>query len=126
MISAKELNEHGYTTTPEIDANLSVLLERLNKVRVAWGNPMTVTSGLRSESQQEALIKSGASNAHKSKHLIGAAADIADEDGFKDWVKASMSLMEEIGFWFEDFDHTPGWVHFQILPPASGSRVFIP
>jgi uncharacterized protein YcbK (DUF882 family) len=127
MISLQELNPHAYTTTDEIDANLAILLERINVIREAYGIPMVVTSGLRDTAQQMALIASGKSNAPKSKHLTGQACDIQDKDGaLRDWVKANMDLMESTGFWFEDFDHTPGWVHFQIVPPGSGNRVFIP
>lgn len=125
MITALELNQHGYATNPEIDANLAVLLERLNKIRAAYGKPMMITSGLRSEAQQEALIKAGQSNAPKSKHLIGAAADVADGDGrFYDWCKANEDLLEEIELWCEE--RQGGWQHMQIFPPKSGKRWFIP
>ena len=123
----QELNSHQYPTTPQIDTNLNTLLTKLNVIRAAYGVPMIVTSGLRSEAQQEALIASGKSNAPKSHHLTGEAADIQDLDGkLRDWVKLNMELMEKVGFWFEDFDHTPGWVHWQIVSPKSGNRVFIP
>ena len=123
MISASELNPHGYETTPEIDANLALLLERMNQVRTAWAQPMIVTSGLRSEADQERINPS----APQSKHLVGAACDILDKDrSLTAWVKANLSLMEEIGLWMEDFDSTPTWVHFQCLPPGSGHRVFVP
>lgn len=123
MISAKELNPHGYDPTPEQAEHLAVLLERINKVREAWGKPMIVTSGLRSEADQ-ARINPGAP---KSKHLLGAAVDILDQDGkLAEWVKEHLDLMEEIGFWFEDFSSTVGWVHFQVMPPKSGKRVFLP
>lgn len=127
MISLQELNPHNYPTDYNINYNLAILLERLNKVRQAWGKPMTVTSGLRSQDQQNALIASGKSNAPKSKHLTGQAADIYDPNGeLKQWVMANMNLMEQIGFWFEAFESTPTWIHFQIIPPASGKRIFIP
>jgi uncharacterized protein YcbK (DUF882 family) len=127
MISAGELNQHNYPTTPGIDANLKILLAKINEVRLAYNIPMTVTSGLRSDEQQQALIAAGKSNAPKSHHLTGEACDILDTDGkLCEWVKTNMDLMEKIGFWFEDFDHTHGWVHFQIVPPKSGKRVFIP
>lgn len=123
MISLTELNSHGYPTTPEIDKNLAELLARLNQVREAYGIPMTVTSGLRDLAQQMAVNP----KAPQSKHLTGQAADILDMDRkLRAWVEAHMDLMAEIGFWFEDFDHTPGWVHFQIVPPKSGKRVFLP
>lgn len=127
MISMKELNPHGYPTTPEIDANLAILYDRINQVRIAYGAPMIVTSGLRSEAQQQALIAAGKSNASRSKHLTGQAVDIQDLDrAVRDWVITNMSYMEQLGFWFEDFGHTIGWVHFQTIAPASGNRVFIP
>lgn len=127
MISLLELNSHGYPTTPDIDKNLAILLDRLNKVRTAYDTPMTVTSGLRSDSQQKALIASGKSNALKSHHLTGEAADILDQGGkLKTWVKANLPIIEEIGLWMEAFDSTPGWLHFQIVPPHSGNRFFIP
>lgn len=127
MIELKELNAHSYPTTPEIDANLADLLVKLNKIRTAWAKPMIVTSGLRSQAQQDGLIADGKSNAPHSKHLTGQAADIYDPNGdLKSWIMANISLIEEIGFWFEAFDSTPTWVHFQVLPPASGNRFFIP
>jgi LAS superfamily LD-carboxypeptidase LdcB len=127
MISLLELNSHGYPTSKEIDKNLATLLERLNRVREAYGIPMTVTSGLRSDAQQAALIAGGKSNAPKSHHLTGEAADILDHSGkLKAWVEANLGLIEEIGLWMEDFAHTPSWCHFQIVPPHSGKRFFIP
>ena len=125
MISLKELNPHNYPTTDEIDANLNTLLERLNRIREAYGIPMTITSGLRDAAQQEALIAAGKSNAPKSKHLIGCAADIADADGkFYDWCKANEALLEEVGLWCEA--RMGGWQHLQSLAPKSGKRWFIP
>lgn len=125
MISLAELNPHKYPTTPEIDANLAILLERLNKVRAKWGKPMTITSGLRSDAQQKDLIAQGKSNAPKSKHLIGAAADIFDPHGyFYDWCKANSDLLEEIGLWCEE--RQGNWQHMQCIAPSSGKLWFIP
>lgn len=125
MISLKELNPHNYPTTPKIDANLAILYTRLNRVRGAYGKPMTITSGLRSDAQQQALIKAGKSNAPKSKHLLGQAADVADGDGkFYDWCKANSELLKEVGLWCEE--RQGGWQHLQTLPPKSGKRWFNP
>lgn len=127
MISAKELNKNGFPTTPEIDANLVILLERLNKIRSAWAKPMIITSGLRDQTKQDNLIAQGRSTAKKSKHLTGQAADVSDPNGaLKKWIMDNMSLMEQIGFWFEDFNSTPTWIHMQIVPPLSGKRIFLP
>lgn len=121
--SYAELNTHNAEITPEIEEQLNELIARLSQVRDALGKPMVVTSGLRSEADQMRINPS----APKSKHLLGQAADISDPDGsLAKWVQDNMSLMESIGFWFEDFGHTHGWVHFQIVPPASGHRIFIP
>lgn len=123
MISKEELNPHGYTLTPEQAKNFEILFERINKVRAAYGVPMIVTSGVRSiEDQMEINPKSMGSN-----HLKAAACDISDKDGkLWQWIIKNMKLMEEIGFWFESKIATPTWVHFQVLPPKSGKRVFSP
>jgi uncharacterized protein YcbK (DUF882 family) len=123
MISLQELNPHNYPTTPEIDANLQTLLERVNVIRAAWGKPMIVTSGLRSQADQARINP----NAPKSKHLIGAACDVYDPDGeLKKWVLDNVKLFEDTGLWMEAFSSTPTWVHMQCIPPHSGNRFFIP
>lgn len=123
MITRKELNPHGYPETGDIKSNLDVLLFRINKIRIAYGVPMVVTSGLRSQADQKRINP----KAPKSNHLLGAACDISDPDGkLKEWVKANVKLLEETGLWMEDFLSTPTWCHFQIYPPKSGNRFFIP
>ena len=96
----------------ELEDNLLELLIRINKVRDAWGKPMTVTSGLRSKQDQVriyaqkgitdlALIPMG------SKHLSAQAIDIYDPKGdLKDWVVQNITLIAEIGLWMEAFNHT--------------------
>lgn len=125
MISLKELNPHNYPTTPEIDANLLVLLDKINRIRTAYGIPMIVTSGLRDQAQQQQLIAEGKSNAPKSHHLTGEAVDIYDPDGLLcDWVHNNKAILENVGLWCET--RQGAWVHFQIVPPKSGSRFFNP
>ena len=127
MITASELNPHSYPTNPNIDKNLAILLVRMNEVRAAYGKPMIVTSGLRSETQQLELVQQGKSNSIHSKHEAGAACDIYDPDGeLKKWVLDNVKILEVSGLWCEDFTSTPNWVHFQCLAPASGNRFFKP
>lgn len=127
MIKLSELNKRNYPTTPMIEQNLHELCRRLNIVRKAYGKPMIVTSGLRSEKQQQELIKAGKSNAPKSKHLTGHAADISDPNGeLAKWCLENVKVLEEAGLWCEDFNFTPTWCHFQTVPPRSGNRFFKP
>lgn len=123
MILMKELNPHKYIVDATITANLHDLLNKVNQIRSAYGKPMMVSSGLRSQEDQ-ARINPGAP---KSKHLTGQACDIADHNGtLKAFVGANIKLLEDAGLWCEDFAHTPTWVHFQTVPPGSGKRFFIP
>lgn len=138
MIALRELNPKSFETTPEIDANLAILLERINKVRDKWATPMTVTSGLRDlqdhlriyEEKNKKLKDQGKPQLHvpmNSKHLYGQACDISDpEEKLKNWVNSNIDFIEEVGLWMEDFNSCPGWVHFQCTPPLSGKRFFIP
>jgi len=127
MKTISELNPHHFPTNPSIDKNLQILFERLIEVQEMYGLDIQVTSGLRSDEMQADLISKGVTKAVHSKHIAGAAADIYDPDKkLAEWVKNNMNAMAKIGFWFEDFGHTPNWVHFQIMAPGSGNRVFIP
>lgn len=131
MISLKELNPHNFPTNPEIDGNLAILLERVNKIRSEWGKPMIVDSGLRSMEDhlriyREKGITDPSKIPMKSKHLIGAAVDISDPNlEITDWLKENNSQrLIDAELWCEDGNKN--WVHFQIYPPASGNRWFKP
>lgn len=127
MLKESMLNPHRYEMLTETSRNLRDLFCKLRKVEDAWiqanGRPFVVTSGLRSIEDQERINPS----AMHSKHLTGQAADIADSDGsMAKWILANLPLMRETGLWFEDFDHTHSWCHYQSAPPKSGRRIFIP
>ena len=127
MISLEELNPHDYPLDEETKENLETLLIRMNKIRAIWGKPMIITSGLRNKEHQLKLIVKGVSKATKSNHLIGAACDVKDADGsLGEWCLENVKTLEEVGLWCEHPKHTKGWVHFQIVPPRSGKRFFIP
>jgi hypothetical protein len=88
---------------------------------------MIVTSGLRDASGQANLIKAGKSTATHSKHLTGCAADIYDPDGgLKKWLKENPEILVNAYLWCEAAESTPTWCHFQIVPPGSGNRWFLP
>lgn len=127
----EDLNPHKYQITQIIASNLLVLYQRLKQVESLWisqgGFPFVVTSGLRAPSDQAALIKAGKSTAPKSKHLVGGAADIHDEDGhLKLWLKEEPKILENASLWCEAAEYTHDWWHAQIFPPGSGNRWFIP
>lgn len=123
MISYQELNRKGHKLPDRVEANLQRLLVKINQVRALYGKPMIVTSGVRTQEEQAVINP----KAPHSRHIDGEAVDIADPKGeLKDWIKNHVPDMETIGFWFEDFSATPTWVHFQIVPPKSGSRFFLP
>lgn len=123
MFSKKELNPKDYTETPEVAHNLDTLCKRLNLIITNYGKPLHITSGLRSRDDQLRINPA----AMHSKHLTGEAADILDVDGdLKKHILANKYLLELAKLWCEDFGHTSTWVHFQIVPPKSGKRFFIP
>lgn len=134
MISLKELLDGADFNTLEksIQNNLMDLLERINKVRSAYNKPMTVTSPLRTMAHHlEIYAKKGITDRSKipmkSKHLYGQAVDIFDpKRELQAWCKANEKFLADVGLWMEDFSATPNWVHFQVVPPASGKRWFMP
>ena len=131
MITLHELNPHNFTVTKEQETNALILLMKINKVRTAWGKPMTITSGLRSLSDHLRIYaEMGITDENKipmkSKHLSFEAVDISDPDGsLMAWCLANQHILEDAGLWCEEKDDKKR-VHFQIVPPRSGRRFFKP
>jgi len=127
MKSIDELNPHHYEVNDNMKKNGDILFERLMEFQDSSNIDFIINSGLRSEGDQVALINEGKTNAVHSKHLSFSAADINDPEGLlAEWVKNNLDAVTRIGLWFEDFSHTKGWVHAQIMPPNSGKIIFIP
>jgi len=127
MITMKELNPDNLPLEGAVERNIKTLFERMNEFRGIWGKPMIVTSGLRSDEKQKALIAEGKSKARLSRHLFGAACDIFDPNKeLGRWCLENEAVLVKIGLWCEHPDYTRNWVHFQIIPPMSGKRFFIP
>lgn len=136
-ISLKEiLGKYKFEDLPkEHQDNCMILLERINKIRQAYGKPMQVSSGYRSMEDHLRIYKNkGITDPNKipmqSKHLSAAAIDIADPNQeLQKWCLNNISLLENVELWCEDFSATSkpsAWVHMQIFPPKSNKRFFIP
>lgn len=144
MIKLSEIldGEHLEEQSPEIQLSLCELVYKMNIVRSKYGKPMTVTSGFRTTEHHCEIYKKKAAlkqapflDGHyddnkvpkQSKHLYGQAVDISDKTGeLKTWIQTNIKVISDLGFYFEDFSATSNWVHFQIVPPKSGSRFFLP
>jgi uncharacterized protein YcbK (DUF882 family) len=134
MITLKELlSGADFDSLDEsIQSNLYELLKRINVIRDAYGKPMTVTSGFRTMKHHLEIYKAKgitdpARIPMQSNHLYGKAVDISDTNKeLQKWVTNNVSLLEHVGLWCESFLFTKTWVHFQINPPASGRRFFMP
>lgn len=113
-----------------IQDNLQVLLTRVNKIRTEWGKPMQVTSGIRTIEDHLRIYKEkGITDLKKipmqSKHLTGKAVDVFDPKlELTAWLKKEPKHLEEAQLWCEEGNKN--WVHFQIEPPKSGVRWFLP
>lgn len=124
------------TTLPkDVQDNLAILLERINRLRAAWGKPLTVTSGLRTKEDHVRIYKDIAAKKGVkfdptkvpmgSQHLKGAAIDLSDPKlELTAWLKTNPDLVKDFELWFED--KNPNWVHAQIFAPKSGKRWFLP
>lgn len=134
MLSLKELLKgKNFSDLPtDHQANINILLKRINVIRAAYGRPMTVTSGYRSMQEHLDIYKrKGIVDPKqipmKSRHLYGQAVDISDpKKELQVWCRNNVKLLEDNGLWMESFEATPNWCHFQIVPPASGNRFFKP
>lgn len=136
MITENEITK-GQEIPEAYKKDLAILLERINKIRAAYNKPMTVSSGFRSwhdhvRIYQEKALKIGvpfymSQVPTASNHLYCRAVDILDVDGkLKEFINNNKKLLEDNNLWCESFESTPTWLHFQVVPPKSGSRFFKP
>ena len=122
-----ELNPRNHPLNQDLEVNLNALIERLSAFRAAFGQPMIVTSGLRSESDQRRIYAGRKSIPMLSCHLFGQAVDIADRDRtLSRFCLDNVPLLEKLGLWCESPERTPTWMHFQTRPSRSGNRFFQP
>ena len=111
----------------DILKNAQITVDRANQLLEECGLVRDCNSGWRPEGVNEAV-----GGSKHSKHLIGAAIDIADPGGVLDSMLSNSenNLLEELGLWRESPDKTVGWVHLQIEPYGSWhpgkSRTFQP
>lgn len=136
MISIDELCKVPFHNLPlDHKLNLTHLHYCLNILRAVYGKPIYINSGYRTKEDQIRIYTSrnpltmglGLPIPMESLHLCGAAADLHDPDGMlKKWIFQQKDLYERLDLYFEDFDHTPTWLHVQIYPPKSLKRYFLP
>jgi uncharacterized protein YcbK (DUF882 family) len=130
LLSGNKLEDQS----PEIQANLLKLLDKVNIIRKAWGKPMMVTSGLRTLAHHLAIyaakgITDQAKIPMKSKHLLGAACDISDPKlEITHWLEQHTEILEQADLYYELGNSN--WLHLQIIPFGSykpgGTRGFNP
>jgi len=122
--------EKAAPLTKQMEDNLSKLIIAVSKVREAWGQPMTVTSGYR-----PASINAAVGGSKQSAHQSCQAVDIKDDDGFlANFLLNNLDILEQSGLYLEDPRYTgifdkqgkrqSGWIHLQTRPASR--RVFIP
>lgn len=109
-----------FPLTPEMEVNLENLVRAITPIRIAWGQPMIISSGYR-----PASINASVGGAKLSAHQTCQAVDIVDKDGkLAEWLLNNLTLLEDCGIFMESPKFTKGWVHLQTRPTRS--RVFIP
>ncbi len=116
--------QYANELTEDIRANAEITVAKVNELLALAGRSAdSVASGWRPGAVNEAT----ANAASNSKHLTGQAVDIVDADrSLATWVADNLDSLTKFELWCEDFRWTPTWVHFQIVPPHSGHRIYIP
>ena len=94
MIIREEIlmnRDKEFPLTQELEANLSKLLEALNKFRKIYDKPMIVSSGYR-----PSIFNQKAGAAKKSNHMLCLACDFIDMDSSLDaYCVANENILEE-------------------------------
>lgn len=117
--------------TQGLRMNAAIVVERANLLvaRMHHGMKLNhITKTIISSGWRPLSINTATPNAAKrSKHMTCCAIDIYDPDAQVDkWCMSNLPVLEKVGLWMEHPSATPGWSHWQIIPPKSRNRVFYP
>ncbi len=123
MITMTELlmgREKFENLPEEIQKNGQDLLEKLNKFRQEYGQPMYVSSGYRRPEDNNA-----AGGSKKSAHMTLQACDFKDADGkLFEFIKKDPSILDRCDLYMEDPQWTGSWIHLQSR--KASKRIFLP
>lgn len=100
-----------------IDQIISIeLVDKLQRLREALGEPIRINSGYRCQTHQEELTRKGLQTAQKSTHVIGHAADIqrARGDSGKDATIRFNKLLTICETLFKAIGIGSGWLHVDL------------
>lgn len=112
--------DREYPLTKEMEANLAVLLVRVNKLRQIWGKPLVVTSGYR-----PGYYNTRAGGAPNSAHTTCEAVDFLDKgQELSSWLVQNPDILRECGLFLENPKFTRTWAHLDIRPRTN--RIFNP
>ncbi len=114
------IDDEMRTSAQHLLSKVNELLEHFYKANP--GSTRTITSGYR-----PAAINASVGGAKKSHHQACRAVDISDQDRkLAKFCLDNLQLLDELGLWIEDPRWTKNWLHFQLVSPSSGKRVFVP
>jgi len=108
------------TPTEEVKKNLTTLVDRiLDPLRTAWGAPIVVNSGYRSEALNEAV-----GGSKTSDHMTGRAADIEAADRTTASNARLFALVQSLGLSFDQLidENNLSWVHVSYRSEAENRR----
>ena len=113
----------GIDNTPDarVRANLTALASNvLDPLREAYGKPIVVTSGYRSEKLNRAV--GGVKN---SQHLTGCAADIRSVGDTVAENRRLFNLIQQLRLPFDQLidEHGYDWIHVSHVPGANRRQV---
>ena len=116
MIRSATAKRYGIdnTPTPEIKANLKLLVEKvLDPLREAWGAPIIVDRGYRCGRLNKILKGSST-----SQHLLGQAADIRTVSDKPEDNKRLFDLIRKLGLPYDQLidEYNYNWIHVSYGP----------
>lgn len=133
---------HAAELTAEIRANAEILIPKVNLLLafaeadgVAPGFDQVTGSHVASGWRPSGINSRTSNAAALSPHLRAQGVDLQDIIGTRAlacWCLVNRDALIQVGIWMERPQWTCGrnnddpWVHWQIVPPKSGRRFFIP
>lgn len=109
------INNIDNTPPSFIKENLQKLIEFLNPLREAWGSPIIITSGYRSQELNK-VLKGSSTSAHVAGWAVDMVPQNRELDKFKQFVRDYLKD-KEFDQYIDEASGNSSWVHLGLYYP---------
>ena len=125
--SSKDWNEANRYNAGILLVNVNKLIARAKAAGIEFPTNTRTGSSVSGQTYGGFRPQAAPIGAPNSNHKLGQGIDLFDPKNEIDaWCMENFTALAACSIWIEHPSATPGWSHWQSVPPKSGKRAYMP